>query len=91
MIDCSYSTADSFKDDLINNVEETESISEDMQRHLLHESLLPSNDKAFWESFLKHVGFHDKKITEDVQDIENVSLWAVVVKVKVDKYSGLVM
>ena len=90
MMDCTYSTADSFKDDLINDVEETESISGDTHRHLLHESLLPSNDDAFWESFLEHVRSHEK-IAEEVQDIEKASLWAVVVKVKVNEYWGLVV
>ena len=93
MIDyCTYSTADFFKDDLINDVEEAESISGDTHRHLLHESSLPSNDEVFWEDFLKHIRSPCKKMTEeDVQDIENPSLWAVVVKVKVNKYLALVM
>ena len=90
MIDCTYSATDSFKDDLINDVEETESISGDTHRHLLNESLLPSNDDAFWESFLEHVRSHEK-VAEEVQDIEDASLWAVVGKVKVNEYSGLVV
>ena len=85
-----YSATDSFKDDLINDVEETESISGDTHWHLLNESLLPSNDDAFWESFLEHVRSHEK-VAEEVQDIEDASLWAVVVKVKVNEYSGLVV
>ena len=91
IIDCSYATSDSFKDDLINNVEETESILGDTHRHFLHESLLPSNDEAFWESFLEHVRSHKEIAEEDVQDNGNASLWVVVVKVKVNKYSGLVV
>ena len=85
---CTYSTADSFEDDLINDVEETESSSGDTHWHLLHESLLPSNDDAFWDSFLEHVRSYEK-IAEEVQDIESASLWAVVVKVKINEYSGL--
>ena len=90
--DCSYYTADPFKDYIINDGEEAEEETEgDMYRHILHESLLLSNDEAFWENFLKHVRSHREIAEEDVQDSGNVSLWAVVVKVKVNNYLGLVV
>ena len=50
---------------------------------------MPSNDDAFWESFLERVKSH-QDVAEDVQDIGKPSLWAVVVKVKVIHSSGLI-
>ena len=51
---------------------------------------MPSDDDAFWESFLKRVTSH-QDVAEDVQDIGKPSLWAVVVKVKVIHLSGLIL
>jgi len=51
---------------------------------------MPSDDDAFWESFLKHVTSHQDVAEEDVPDIGKPSLWAVVVKVKVIQSLGLI-
>ena len=51
---------------------------------------MPSDDDAFWESFLERVTSH-QDVAEDVQDIGKPSLWAVVVKVKVIHSSGLIL
>ena len=56
-----------------------ESISGDAHRNLLREALMPSDEDAFWESFLEHVTSHQNVAEEDVQDIGKPSLWAVVV------------
>ena len=60
-----------------------ELISGDAHRNLLREALMPSDEDAFWESFLECVTSHQDAVEEDIQDIGKPSLWAVVVKVKV--------
>ena len=51
---------------------------------------MPSDDDAFWESFLERIMSHQDVGKEDVQDIGKPSLWAVVVKVRVIHSSGLI-
>ena len=54
----------------------------DAHRNLLLKALMPSDEDAFWESFLERVTSHQNVVEEDVQDIRKPSLWVVVVKVK---------
>ena len=67
-----------------------ESILGDAHRNLLRKALMPSDEDAFWESFLERITSHQDVAEEDVQDIGKPSLWAVVVKVKVIQSSRLI-
>ena len=67
-----------------------ESISGDTHRNLLRKALMPSDEDAFWESFLERVTSHQDAAEEDIQDIGKPSLWVVVVKVKVIQSSRLI-
>ncbi|EDR02212.1 uncharacterized protein LACBIDRAFT_332557 [Laccaria bicolor S238N-H82] len=62
--------------DLIDNDEDIdESNSGDAHRNLLREVMMPSDDDAFWESFLECVTAYQHNVEEDVQDIGKGGLY----------------
>ncbi|EDR09215.1 uncharacterized protein LACBIDRAFT_296632 [Laccaria bicolor S238N-H82] len=72
---------DGDEDDLIDDDEDIdESFSGDAHQNLLREALMPSDDDAFWESFLERITSHQHIAEENAQDIGKASLWAVLVK-----------